>query len=431
MKKLILFAVLIVGLPAFAQEKPLISSAVIAIDRNNDPKAAKEYIDEAESVISSKSLSEVREKDLAKFYFYKGLINYRIHQSEDPAIKGLDDKALDKALDGFTKLLAFEKQIDKERYTDEAVAQINSLANAIASRGIEASANKNPEGAYEDFLQTYNLKKNVLGQTDTSMYYNAAIMAQQMKAYDKALAVYQDLLKLDYHGTRFRAIKAETGDTVEFLSPRQMEIAVKTGQVTNPMSGGDIRPDLYRSVVYLALDQGDTALYKSSLAKGREMFPDNIDLIKAELQLFFDNGEYDKALANLDRAIAADPKNPLMYYNKGVILQNEMKRPAEALKAYEQTLAIDPEYSDALYMTSIIYLDSANVIGDQMNDLPISAQKKYKALETQRTEVFKVALPYLEKAYKLSPEDVQVKNALGQVYRALKMYEQAKGLLEE
>lgn len=433
MKKLILLAMLIVGLPAFAQEKPLISSAVIAIDRNNDTKAAKEYIDEAEIVINSKSLTEVREKDLAKFYFYKGLINYRVHQSEDPAIKGLDAEALDKALDGFTSLLEFEKKIGKERYTDEAVAQITSLANAIASRGIEASGSGDVASAYEDFLQTYHLKRDILGSTDTSMYYNAAIMAQQMKAYDKALVIYKDLLKLDYHGTRFRAIKAESGDTVEFLSPKQMEIAVKTGQVVSPMSGGDIRPDLYRSVIYLALDQGDTALYKETLAEGRQKFPDNIDLIKAELQLFFDNGEYDKALANLDRAIEADPKNPMMYYNKGVILQNEMKRPAQALKAYEQTLAVDPEYTDALYMTSIIYLDSANVIFNQMNDLPptSSAQKKYDALNEQRNGVFEVALPYLEKAYELSPEDPQVKNALGQVYRALRMYEKAKALLEE
>lgn len=430
MKRFILVAVMLIGLPALAQEKPLISSAVIALDRNNDPKAAKEYIDEAESIIQSKPLTEIKEKDLSKFYFYKGTINYRIHISEDPEIKALDAQALDKAVEGYTQLLKFEEQTGNKRYSDDAKGQILGLANSIAQRGIDASGAGDYQNAYNDFLKTYKLKQEMLGDTDTSMYYNAAIMAQQMKAFDKALDIYKDLLKLDYHGTRFRAISVETGDTVEFLSPRQMDMAVKTQQVTNPTSGGDIRPDLYRSVIYIALDQGDTALYKSSIAEGRAKFPENIDLIKAELSLFFENGEFDKALANLDRAIAADPTNPLMYYNKGVILQNEMKRPQEALKAYVQVLEIDPDYSDALYMSSIIFIDSANVISGQMNELPMSAQTKYKALEKQRQEVFNAALPYLEKAYALAPEDEQVKTALSQVYRNLKMYDKAKALMD-
>lgn len=431
MKRLILLAVLLIGFSASAQEKPIISSAVIAIDRNNDVKAAKEYIDEAAQIIAGKSLTEVKQKDLAKFYYYKGLINYRVHLSEDPAVKALDPNALDKAVEGFSELIAFEKEIDKNRYSDEANNQMINLANAIAQRGIDASVDGNTAAAFDDFIKTYNLKKDVLGSIDTSMYYNAAIMAQQMEAYDKALPIYQELLALDYHGTRFRAIAVATGDTIEFFSPRQLETAVKMQTATNPMVGGDIRPDLYRSVIYLALNQGDTALYKESLAKGRAMFPDNIDLIKAELQLFFDNKEYDKALANLDRAIAADPENPMMYYNKGVILQNEMKRSADALEAYKQALEVDPGYADALYMTSVIYIDSAIVIGNQMNDLPFNAQTKYKQLEAKRKEVFEVSLPYLEKAYELQPDDEQVKNALGQVYRALKMYDKAKALLEE
>src|SRR6056300_306338 len=100
MKKLFFLGALIIGINAVAQEKPVISSAVIAIDRNNDVKSAKEYIDEAAEIISNKSLSEVREKDLAKFYFYKGKINYRVFQSSDLLVKNMDTNALDKAVEG-------------------------------------------------------------------------------------------------------------------------------------------------------------------------------------------------------------------------------------------------------------------------------------------------------------------------------------------
>ncbi len=430
MKRLILLGALFLGFAAQAQEKPVISSAVIAIDRNNDVPGAKGYIDEAQTIISGKALSEVREKDLAKFYYYKGLINYRVHNSPDPAVKALDADALDKAVEGFTQLIEFEGKTGKGRYSDEANRQMQLLANDIARRGIEASTKGEYMSAYADFLKSYELKLDVAKMTDTSMYYNAALMAQQNKSYDKAIPIYAKLVEMNYHGTRYYAVDAATGDTMDFSNPKQMENAVKQGAVVNPMADGDIRPNLYTTLIYLTLDQGDTASYKKYLAEGRAKFPDNVDILKAELQLFFDNKEYDKALANLDKAIATDPQNAVMYYNKGVILQTEMNRTGSALEAYKKTLEIDPDYTDALYMSSIIYIDSANAIGDKMNELPLNATKKYNALEAQQKEVFTVALPFLEKAYEKNKDDEQVRNALMQVYRALRMYDKAKGLME-
>ena len=136
-------------------------------------------------------------------------------------------------------------------------------------------------------------------------------------------------------------------------------------------------------------------------------------------------------MANLDQAIAQDPENVVMYYNKGVILQTELKRLDAAIEAYQKALEIDSMYSDALYMSSIIFIDSANAIGKKMNALPLNATSKYKALEKEQKAVFTTALPYLQKARKSNPTDGQVKNALMQVYRALKMYDKAKALAEE
>lgn len=430
MKKLIFLGVALISLNTWAQEKPVISSAVIAIDRNNDVKSAKEYIDEASAIISTKSLSEIREKDLAKFYFYKGKINYRVHQSGDPAIKGLDENALDKALEGYSELLAFEKQVDRDRYTDDAKQQLQFLANDIARRGIEANGAGDFNTAYADFLTTYELKKEFVGMVDTNMYFNAAIMAQQGEMYGKALDIYTDLLNMNYKGVTFSAVNVETGDTTVFPSKGQMDRMVNTEKFTNPMVTGDVRADLYRSKIYLALQNGDTTLYANTLKEARAKFPNNVDLLKAELQLFFDNQEYDKALANLDAAIAQDPQNVVMHYNKGVILQTEMKNTNAALEAYKAALEVDSMYGDALYMTSIIYIDSANAVGQKMNDLPLNATKKYKALEKTQKEIFQVSLPYLEKARISNGDDEQVKNALIQVYRALKMYDKAKALME-
>lgn len=432
MKKILLFATLILSTSMWAQEKPIISSAVIAIDRNNDVATAKEYIDEAEKIIEGKPLSEIKSKDLGKFYFYKGKINYRVSSSSDPKIKELDADALDKSLLGYEELLKLEEATGKARYTEEAQEQFQILANDIARRGIVANQELRYKEAYDDFMKTYDLKKNpAIGLTDTNMLFNAAIMAQNAEMPQEAISIYKDLIAMGYKGVTFRAINVETGDTAIFPSKGQMDRMVKLGEFQNPSTEGDIRSNLYLSLVYLYSKVEDKENYAATIATGRALFPDNTALLKAELQIFFDNKEYDKALANLDQAIAQDPENVVMHYNKGVILQTELIRLNDALDAYQKALDIDSMYSDALYMSSIIYIDSANAIGKKMNELPLNANKKYKSLEKAQKEVFSTALPYLEKARKSNATDSQVKNALMQVYRALKMYEQAKALAAE
>tara|TARA_R110001592_G_scaffold162584_2_gene395914 strand:- start:41695 stop:42999 length:1305 start_codon:yes stop_codon:yes gene_type:complete len=432
MKKILLFASLVLSTAMWAQEKPIISSAVIAIDRNNDVKTAKEYIDEAEKIITGKPLSEIKSKDLAKFYFYKGKINYRVSASEDEAIKALDPNALDKSLSGYENLLKLEKETGSDRYTKDAQDQFQVLANDIARRGIEANGDKRWKDAYDDFMKTYELKQNpAIGLTDTNMLFNAAIMAQSGEMYQEAIDIYKNLIDMNYKGVTFKAVNVETGDTAIFPSKPAMERMIKLEKFKDPMIEGDIRASVYQSLIYIYSKTEDKENYAATIAEGRAKFPENTALLKAELQIFFDNKEYDKALANLDQAIAQDPENVVMYYNKGVILQTELKRLDAAIEAYQKALEIDSMYSDALYMSSIIFIDSANAIGKKMNALPLNATSKYKALEKEQKAVFTTALPYLQKARKSNPTDGQVKNALMQVYRALKMYDKAKALAEE
>lgn len=428
MRQLILVATSLFCATVFAQEGPVISSAIIAIDRNNDLPTAKKYIDEAQDIVGSKPQSEIKSKDLSKFYFYKGKINYRVYQSNDPAVSGLDAAALDKALEGYRQLLDFEEQ-GKKRYYKDAAEQLQYIATDIARRGIAASQKRDFKQAYSDFMESYRIKKHpAIDQEDTTMLYNAAIMAQQGQMFDEALEINESLIATGYKGVNFTAVSAESGDTVVFPSKPALDNAVRSGKFVNPSIAGDVRPDLYTTSAYLALEKGDTALYKEKVAQGRAKYPENRALLTAELQLFFDNKEYDKALANLDQAIAQDPENVVMYYNKGVILQNEMKRTDDALEAYRKALEIDSTYADALYMTSIIYIDKANALGEKINELPISAEKQYKKLKAEQDGIFEESLPYLERAYAANPSDGQVVSALMGVYRALKMYDKAMAL---
>lgn len=65
-----------------------------------------------------------------------------------------------------------------------------------------------------------------------------------------------------------------------------------------------------------------------------------------------------------------------------------------------------------------------NAIDDKEDPLG----KKYNELKVQRDDLFKKALPYLEKAYEIDPANVDYKSNLKKVYASMNMLDKAKVL---
>src|SRR5690606_1639884 len=117
---------------------------------------------------------------------------------------------------------------------------------------------------------------------------------------------------------------------------------------------------------------------------GREMFPGHKSLLLLELQKYLDTKQYDKAMVNLDQAIAGDAENPLYPYLKGFIYQTSMKDYDKAKAAYEKALAIDPDYIEALYMSGLLHVDRANELTEEMNSLKLNETTKYNKLQAEQ-----------------------------------------------
>lgn len=420
----LLFIALTFGL--VAQEGPKISTAVIALDRNNDLTDAKKYIDEATEIINSKDKSAIKYKDLRKYYFYNGLIHFRIATSPDPEVQALEPNALDIAAENFRAVVEYEASIDKPAFTDKAKEQLPYVAAQYSQNGIDKAGKEDYMGAYADFMASYELKRDLNLGVDTSMYYNAALMAQNAKQYDKAIPIYEDLIQMEYRGLTFKGTNPETGETVEFSNKYQLDKMVAEQKVTDPKIEGDMRPDLYVNAANLYLASGDTAKYDQMVADGRTKYPENEALLRAELQKFLQTEQYDKALVNLDQAIAKDPKNKLFYYIKGYILQTSVKDIDAARSAYAKSIEQDPNYLEPQYMTGLSYIDQANKMSEEMNALPLNATSKYNELKKKQEQAFKDALPYFEKAREIKPDDKDTLNALKEVYYKLKMPEKAQ-----
>ncbi len=432
MKKAVFLPTLLFTLPLLTQESPVISSAIIALDHNNDLKSAKEYIDQAEEMIGEKNLSEIRYKDLRKFYYYKGKINYRVYISDDETIKLMDHNALQKAYEGYKKTLDYEKEIGKIRYTDEAKSEIQYVANDYTQRGIARSQSGDYDGAYEDFIKAYQIKRlSFIGVVDTAMLYNAALIAQNAEKTHEAIMLIQKLIDLGYKGVTYQATEVETGEVVDFTSKKQMKGAVATGKFRDSLIQGDLRADLYANIANLYLRNKDTVKYEEYIEKGRTKFPKNERLLRAELQIFLENKEFDKAMASLNQAIVEYLDNAVFYYIKGYILHTEVKDLEKTLQAYGKAIEADSEYLEPRYMSGLLYVDEANDITGQMNSLKLSEKIKYKELQEKQKLVFENALLHFKEAYRINPRDKETLNALKEIYYKLKMYDEVENIQEE
>lgn len=430
MKKLSLIIALFAGMQLMAQERPIVSSAVIAYEAN-ELADAKKYIDEAAQIIGAKDLSQVKPKTLSKFYFHNAMINFRISQHTDEALKALDADALDKSKKSFEDLLAYEEKIGKKRYTSKAEAQLPYLAVAYASRGIDKDANKDVLGAMADFETSYNIKLGLKdSQTDTTMLYNAALMAQKAKMYDKAIKLNNQLIEMNYKGVEYSAVD-EAGVKAVFSSKYQRDASVKAGKYFDPKEEGDYRADIYLATANMYKKTGDTTTYDSYIAKGRTMFPTNEPIIRAELQKFLMTKQFDKALVNLNLAIDKDPSSKELHYIKGNILHTSVKDLEAAVVSYDAAIALDPEYIDPLYMKGLIHIDAANALTLERNEVPRDQTAKFNRIKAEEKAEFGKALPFFEKAYAINAEDLDTLRALKEIYFKLKMMDDLKRIIAE
>lgn len=434
MKRLFAAALVVATMAVQAQEGPEISSAVIAFDRNNDVPTAKQYLDKATEIINGKDKSTISYKDLRKYYFYMGQVYLRIANSDKPEIQALSSNALEIAADNFKKTIQYEKETGKDRYTEEAIPQYFNTAVGFYQKGIDASDKGNFGQSSDLFMKSYLMKQEaIMGKymaTDTASLLNAAIMAEQASKDQpeyaaKALVLNKQLLEMGYTGRTFTATQAENNQPVAFPNANAMTAAVQSGQFKDPQISEPVTLDLYKSVIRLSKTTGDTVAYKETLAKARGLYPGDEQLIRLELQEYLDAKNYDKAMENLDLALAKDPSNKIFYYIKGFIYQTEVKDPAKALEAYDKALEVDPEYTEVLYMAGLVHVEEANRITEEMNKLKLNETKKYDVLKKKQQDAFSKALPYFEKSYAKNPKDMDTVKALKEVYYKLGMAEKS------
>lgn len=320
----------------------------------------------------------------AKTWFYRGNVYLAIQLTDEEKYKDLDPDALEKAYEAYIKA----KELDvKGEDTTEVNDRILVCAEQFYNKGVTLYNEKDYVKALAAFGQSAMVNES-MGKVDSLATYNAALCAELAQLNGQAKIHYLKLIDMKYS-----------------------------------------QPGIYSSIADISKAEGDTTKALEYVMLGREVFPDNFNLIIAETNIYLASGNQDKAMELLQLAIEKDDTNPTLFFAVGTNY-DQIGNFEEAEKNYKSAIELDPDYFDPNYNLGALYVNKAIEILAEADALPLNEEKKYNELKEQANRMLEESLPYLEKADNLQPDDQFTLRTLKDIYTRLNMLEKLKGINE-
>jgi len=417
MKKLVFMLVALVSMSTYAQKDEL-KAAEKAL-KSGDVAAAKSAIDTADGLMANADA-----KYKAKYFFLKAKTYYDVAK-KNPS---LDAKAYDTAAKSFQDLLAYEKETGKAKYTKDAQPLLNALIGDVSNHGIKQYQAKDFANAKNTLYQTYLLSKK-----DTAFLEYAASAAYQEKDFDTALEYFKSLKELGYTGitTTYTAVNKESGEKETFPSKAQMDLMVKAGQYKDASAevSKSKRSSVIKNIAWILVEKGEVESAMEAVKEARKIDPKDVNMLLTEANLLLKLEKKDEFVALMEEAISQDPTNASLYFNVGVINQ-EQGNIEKAKEYYNKAIEIDANYVDAYVNLGSAILEKDKEFVEEMNK-NLSNFKKYDAIKSQQLALYKEVLPIYEKARTLKTakdkkEDLDIVRTLMSMYENLEMDDKFK-----
>ena len=102
--------------------------------------------------------------------------------------------------------------------------------------------------------------------------------------------------------------------------------------------------------IQLGNDYFDTRQAQKSVeayAHALELMPDNPDVLTDQGVMYRALGQFDKAIANFEKANRASPKHVQSLYNMGVVYSADLSQPRKAIEVWNKIVAVAPDSQQA------------------------------------------------------------------------------------
>ncbi len=331
-------------------------------------RQAKENID--------KYMAKEKSATDAKGWFYKGNIYEAIAFSKDTSVTKLESKS------NAIKIIAeaYNKSLSLDKPNGEFAKQIPSRLEGVRATTFNNGIEKYNEQDYPAALNFMTLA-SMVNPNDTSSVITGANIAIQAKDY-----VYAKDALTKFIGMGNKAKKNYS--------------------------------QLYYILKEELKDKENTA---KVLAEARALYPTDSYFMAEEINQALDAGKKDEAITKLNDAIKNDSKNAAMYlYNLG-ILYKQSNDGVKAKENFQKSLEIDPTNEGSNYMMGFICLDEGDNLNKKINAMTLKDYNTTgKSLEPKRDDLYKSAIPYLEKSYDVS-KDAKLKTQINNLYTKMKI----------
>ena len=306
----------------------------------------------------------------------------------------------------------------KVGYSDEAAALKQTMTNGILAKGNAAYEKQDFSTSSKFFEKAYRI-----AEKDTVFLYYAAATAVNVKEYDRALTLYEELKDLGYTGVekQYFATEVESGEEVVLdKNTRDLYVKAKSHIKPGERLTDSKKAEIVKNIAFIYVSNGDNEKALQAMKDARAESPDDINLVLSEANVHYKMGNTEEFKKLLEKATEMDPTNPELQYNLGVI-SAESNNPGQAKAYYEKAIELDPEYINAYINLSAIILSREEPLIKEMNSLGSSKadDKRYDELREERQQLYKDAVPYLAKALAIDSKNLSAAKTLMNIYSIL------------
>ena len=242
------------------------------------------------------------------------------------------------------------------------------------------------EDAYNTALQRIEVSK-LLGFSDTTFYFFAGFMAYAQSEKDSS---------------RWQ-LAVDNFEKAQTLGYKEV---------------GENKGQIYHLLYNACINTGDSLKALKYAQMGFEKNPNYTELMYDMINYYMARDENHKTLEYIEQAVAKDPKNPILLFAQGRVL-DQLGEVEKSLASYDAAIAADPKYFEPYYNKAVTYYNHAVKLMDEANDEKTNAgfEKKKNLADDE----FAKAIPVLEKALELRPDETQTMEILRTLYFRLRL----------
>lgn len=147
---------------------------------------------------------------------------------------------------------------------------------------------------------------------------------------------------------------------------------------------------------------------KDALLVGVEKFPKNDRILDGLMQLYTsEEGVGDPAdlVELIDEAIADDPQNMDLWFGRGRIFY-ALEDYDESIISFQKVVDIAPEAFEGNYYLGLFYAVKGDAVNTEFNKKQFTSQSEYEKALTEVLSIYKMAIPWYEKALSIKPMDL-------------------------